>query len=134
MYSSCCYLYFKYYRNERTGCSAAFTFRSWNEIHPDDPLCYTLKTAEERDACYHGRDPNTVQGNNNNTVKYNPRLPSSLLEQQKQKPTTINSNFLTYKNSNHGLTIQYPANWDKDELADGGEYPLFSSIHQRIWM
>lgn len=28
--------------------------------------------------------------------------------------TTVN-NFLTYENSNHRLTIQYPADWDKDE-------------------
>jgi hypothetical protein len=113
--------------------AAAFSFKSWNELHPDEPLCYTLKTREERDACYDGIDPSTVR-DNDNTVKNNPPSPpssSSSEQQQKQKTTTTttttNTNFLTYKNSNHGLTIQYPANWDKDELAEGGEYTVFFS-------
>jgi hypothetical protein len=29
--------------------------------------------------------------------------------------TTKNNDFLTYENSDHGLTVQYHANWDKDE-------------------
>jgi hypothetical protein len=89
--------------------AAAFSFKSWNELHPDEPLCYTLKTREERDACYDGIDPSTVR-DNDNTVKNNPPSPpssSSSEQQQKQKTTTTttttNTNFLTYKNSNHGL-------------------------------
>lgn len=29
--------------------------------------------------------------------------------------TTINSNFLTYENSDYGISIQYPVDWNKDE-------------------
>jgi len=41
---------------------SAWTFKSWNELYPDSPLCYTFKTREQRDACYQSNSEDKRNG------------------------------------------------------------------------
>jgi hypothetical protein len=71
------------------------------------------------------------------TIAYTPNMQSQTTITD---TTTKNNDFLTYENSDHGLTVQYPANWDKEEgipilneiLGVGNIVPFTPSINTDI--